>query len=118
METKKVKALVALQKLHHFLEPFLPIVNTHMVYFYTGKVWEKLNSGLKADLESLTHNQLTELPNNYLNIAVRKPSHIGPTLLQLMEDINMHNLKIYKILDSTTNKKNWLLGMLFWSCAM
>lgn len=99
MENKQEKVLNALKKLHCFLEPFLPIVNTHMVHFYTGKVWEKLNPGLQSDLVALTDDQLAELPNDYLNIGTRKPSHLAPSLLQLMEDVNKHNLDSLQILD-------------------
>lgn len=106
METKKKTILAALTSLSTFLEPFLSIVSTHMVHFYTGQVWEKLSQvkpGLQCDLMALSDTQLAELPKNYLNIKVNKPSHIGPDLLRLMEDISRHTLDSLSVLDDLSS---------------
>lgn len=99
MESKHLTIQNALKKLSSFLEPFLPIVNTHMVHFYTDKVWGRLKSGLQADLMAMNDNQIAEIPNDYLNIGVSKPSHIPTSLLQLMEDVSKHNLESLNVLD-------------------
>ncbi|XP_046632369.1 probable methyltransferase-like protein 25 isoform X3 [Daphnia pulicaria] len=99
MGTKRETALAALKTLSTFLEPFLPIVNTHMVHFYTDQVFEKLSQDLQSDLMALSDTQIAELPNDYLNISKSKPSYIASNLLQLMEDIDEHNLDSLNVLD-------------------
>lgn len=99
METRHITIQSALEKLSSFLESFLPILNTHMVHFYTEEIWGKLKSELQAELMAMNDTEITELPNDYLNISVSKPSHISPSLLQLMEDIFKHNLESLNVLD-------------------
>lgn len=99
MGTKRETALAALKTLSTFLEPFLPIVNTHMVHFYTDQVFAKLSQDLQSDLMALSDTQIAELPNDYLNISKSKPSYIASNLLQLMEDIDEHNLDSLNVLD-------------------
>lgn len=70
-----------------------------MVHFYTEEIWGKLKSELQAELMATNDTEITELPNDYLNISVSKPSHISPSLLQLMEDIFKHNLESLNVLD-------------------
>lgn len=103
MEAKKANIKAALSQLSTFLEPYLPIVKTHMVHFYTEKVWDNLNATLQTDVMALTDIQLLELPNDYLNIKAVKPLHIGPGLLQLMEGISQHTLDSLKVLDNLSN---------------
>lgn len=106
METRKGTILAAITNLSTFLEPFLSIVSTHMVHFYTGEVWKKLSQskpGLQSDLMALTDTQLAELPQDYLNIRSNKPSHIGPDLLQLMEGISRHTLDSLNVLDDLSS---------------
>lgn len=103
MQNKKAAVNAALVKLSTFLEPYLPIVNTHMVTFYTGNVWEQLDERWREDLMNLNYTQLAELPHDFLNLSQKKPDHISSHLLQLMEDISSHTLDALNVLDDLTS---------------
>lgn len=90
---------MALEKLTCFLEPYLPIINAHMVHFFTGQEWNNLSPELQTDLLALDEMQLAKLPDDHLNIGSRNLDHIRPTLRQLMEDIQKHSLCSLKVLD-------------------
>ena len=90
---------IALEKLASFLEPFLAILNTHMVHFYTDNEWNKLSQGLQSDLLALDEGQLAKLPDDFINMAEKKLDHIRPDLRQLMESIGQHSLSSLGVLD-------------------
>ena len=66
MSHKKLKILTALHKLITFLEPYLPVVNAHLVHFYSDDEWNRLDIGLQSDLLVLDETQLGNLPRNFL----------------------------------------------------
>lgn len=92
----------ALKKLSGFLENYLPILNTHMVHFYTGNEWAKLDEHLKLDLMALDDSQLVLLPDDLLHFGQRKLDHIGPSLMALMDGIKQHSLESLGVLDDLT----------------
>ena len=89
----------ALKKLSGFLEKYLSILNTHMVHFFTGNEWAKLDEQLKSDLMTLDESQLVLLPDDYLHLGERKLDHIGPNLMALMDGIKQHSLESLGVLD-------------------
>ena len=84
--------LSALEKLTTFLEPFLPILNSHMVAFLTEKEWDKIDKAVQCELIQLNHQQLAALPGDFLNIDSKELSHIGPSIRNLMKSIHQHSL--------------------------
>ena len=56
MSHKKLKILTALHKLITFLEPYLPVVNAHLVHFYSDDECLRCAKGYKdAALATFTN---------------------------------------------------------------
>ena len=91
----------ALSKLADFVELHLPILNAHMVSFFTDEVWQLLNENLQADLLQLNSEQCAQLPYELFNFHLKSSSHIGLSLHNLLSSIHQHSLKSLNVTSTT-----------------
>jgi len=96
MAEKKLKISTALGKLVDFLVPHLPVVNTHLVHFYSENKWNRLDEGLQSDLLALDETQLADLPQEFLESNFK---NYGQHLTHLLKDINQHSLDALGVVD-------------------
>lgn len=97
MSHKKLKILTALHKLITFLEPYLPVVNAHLVHFYSDDEWNRLDIGLQSDLLVLDETQLGNLPRNFLESNFET---YGQHLTCLLKEISLHSLDSLDVVDN------------------
>lgn len=97
MAGRKLKISTALDKLVSFLDPYLPVVNTHLVHFYSDDKWNQLDPGLQSDLLALDETQLGNLPEDFLESNFE---NYGLHLTSLLKDIDQHSLDFLGVVDS------------------